>query len=831
MKTNLSALLLSCLFLSSASLFGQSPESLRIAAIEVVGNRHSESSAIIAQSGLRVGSSIFIPGDQLSQAVVALWKMKLFRDVQIFQTRREAGAVDLQIVVEEADRLGQFRIHGVKRSQVEDLRQLLSPWLPSGTVLSAHQERRSKVALLDYFRERGYAEAQVSLRRTPSLRRAHTVDLSFSVVPGPRSTIRQLHLNGNRVLSDRQIRRRLRTKQQRWPWQNARIDEARMAADRERLLQSYRQLGYRDVRLSQDSLWRNAKGKWEWALHIEEGQRFYLGQLSWRGHGLYSSATLAEVLGFRSGDVYDAELLQSRLQFSPDGRDIAALYLDRGYLFFRIEAVETAIRDSIIDLEIRIHEGPVATVNQVIIRGNDRTNEAVIRRELRTQPGDRFSRADIIRSQRELINLGYFNPERLRVNTPVDPEQGTVDIEYIVEEKNADQLELAASWAGADIGLTGTLGLGFNNFSLRNFFDFSTWNPLPTGDGQQLSLRVQSNGRDYQSYNLAFTEPWLGGKKPRSLSFALFYNLDQEDGFSETSNERFALWGASLSLGQRTPWLNGTVVATTTLKAQRYQLRNWGDGFFQTDAGEHIRNGTFNKISLQQTLARNTLNHPFFPTSGARLSLSGEFTLPYSWWRSSEGQSESTPAEAYRWIEYYKLRFDATWYHQVVGKLVFKASAKMGYLGKYRSGQGYSPFERFQLGGDGLGGLNNVYTGADLIALRGYAVEDLENNLRDGAVVANPLFQKLTAELRYPLLTNPNAQIYSLLFVEAGNSWQSLADYRPFDLKRSVGVGLRAQVPMLGIIGFDYGLGIDKAGAATWKNYGRLSLIFGFEPD
>ncbi len=831
MKTNLSALFFLCFFFLQTTLFGQDVQQLRIAAIEVVGNSHSETSAIIAHSGLRVGATISIPGNQLAQAVKALWKMQLYRDVQIFKTRQDSQQIFLQILVEEAPRLGNFKILGVKKSQLEELRNRLSPWLMSGTILTPHQQQNSKAILLEDFRDRGYTDVDVKLRQIPSLRQDNAIDLSFEVIPGKRSKLSHIHLSGNQTLSDRKLRRMMKTKAKKWPWQNAQVRPEKLAADRAAILQRYHSLGYRDVQITHDSLWHNETGDWEWALQIEEGQRFFLGQLSWHGHSLYSTQTLNEVLGLKSGDIYDPELLQSRLQFSPDGRDISALYLDRGYLFFRVEAVETAIRDSVIDLEIRIQEGPQATIDEVIITGNNRTHEEVIRRELRTQPGDQFSRADIIRSQRELINLGYFDPQSIQVNTPVDPVNGTVDIEYVLEEKNSDQLELAATWAGPEIGLTGTVGVSFNNFSLRNFLDLSTWNPLPSGDGQTLSLRAQSNGRDYQSYNLAFTEPWLGGKKPQSLSFALFYNIDQEDGFSETQDERFELLGASLSLGRRTDWLDGTVISTTALNAQRYRLTNWGDEFFQTDGGQSISNGVYHKISLQQTFARSTLNHPFFPTSGSLISLSGEFTLPYSKWNKVEDDPDQSPEEKYRWIEYYKLRFDASWYKQIVGKLVLKTSIKMGYLGNYNQALGHSPFERFQLGGDGMSNLNSTYTGTDVIALRGYEVEDLENNLRDGSLVANPLFQKLTAELRYPILTNPSAQIYSLLFVEAGNSWQSLDDYQPFDLKRSVGVGLRAQLPMLGIIGFDYGLGFDKAGDQTWKNFAKFSLIFGFEPD
>ncbi|MEZ4980013.1 MAG: BamA/TamA family outer membrane protein [Saprospiraceae bacterium] len=571
-------------------------------------------------------------------------------------------------------------------------------------------------------------------------------------------------------------------------------------------------------------------------MNIHEGNRYYFRDIKWKGNSIYDVATLENVLGIENGEVYNQELLETRLRFSQDGRDISTLYMDEGYLFFQVDPIEVAIDGDSIDLEIRIFEGPQATIDKVVIRGNDRTHEHVIRRELRTIPGEKFSRSDIIRSQREIVNLGYFNPESLGINTPVNPQRGTVDIEYTVEEKPSDQLELSAGWGGLGRGVIGTLGVAFNNFSLRNIDNPETWSPLPQGDGQRLSLRAQTNGRFFQSYNFSFTEPWLGGKKPNSFTVAGFYTLLTTGLNADSDNYgKFDIAGLTVSLGSRLKWPDDNFVSSTALNLQRIGLNNWFRALFITDDGDLVDNGEYYNFSINQTFSRSTINDPLFPKNGSRISLSGQFTLPYSLF-TNENYSLKSTQDKYRFLEYHKWKVTAEWYNTIVDKLVLKVDAKIGMIGAYNKEIGISPFERFQLGGDGLNnqslGLN---VGTDIISLRGYEIEDLQNNIRpeisSTEPVPTPIFNKFTMELRYPISLNPSSTIFVLAFAQGGNAWQSFDDYNPFDLYRSVGMGLRVFLPMFGTLGFDYGLGFDKPGPQTFNNYGNFNIVLGFEPE
>jgi outer membrane protein insertion porin family len=511
-----------------------------------------------------------------------------------------------------------------------------------------------------------------------------------------------------------------------------------------------------------------------------------------------------------------------------------------------------------------MYEGPQATIDKVLIKGNDVTHDHVIRRELRTVPGAKFSRSDIIRSQRQIINLGYFDPESLGINTPINPQRGTVDIEYSVSERPNDQLEMSAGWGGVS-GLIGTLGVTFNNFSARNMSNKDAWRPVPKGDGQRLSLRAQTNGAFYQSYNFSFTEPWLGGKKATSFTIGGYYTR-----FTNSFNRNIVTEGSLaiargfVGLGTRLKWPDDNFITNTTLNIENINLVDYNDVFrFQ---GRGISDGSFNNFSIQQTIARTTINEPLFPRRGSKISLTIQLTPPYSlfrnddFWviddvkqaelilrenenRSLDGDPELTDAEIpgfifeeesknrFHFLEYHKWRFDTEWYAPVFGKMVFRASTKMGFLGYYNKKIGVSPFERFELGGDGLNNQASGITGKDILRLRGYELNEVENETDDDAII----FSKFSLELRYPFSLNPNSTIYALAFVEGGNSWNRFKDYNPFDLKRSAGAGLRVFLPMFGLLGFDFGFGFDKPELqnrnAKWNEYGKFSLIIGFEPD
>jgi outer membrane protein insertion porin family len=610
--------------------------------------------------------------------------------------------------------------------------------------------------------------------------------------------------------------------------------------DKQKIEAHYNTLGYRDARIISDSIRRNEKGELMVDIFILEGRQYFFRHINWKGNTLYETAYLTQVLGINKGDVYNQELLGTRLQFSQDGRDISSLYLDNGYLFFKVDPVETAVDGDSIDLELRIFEGPQATIDRVIIKGNDRTHEHVIRRELYTRPGDKFSRSDIIRSQREIINLGYFNQENLGINTPVNPDRGTVDVEYTVEEKPSDQLELSAGYqpstAFSNGGVIGTLGVTFNNFSLRNVKNKETWNPLPQGDGQRVSIRGQTAGDRFQSYNISFTEPWLGGKKPNSLTVAGFYNRYAQ-GFSGSVNfQRLDIIQGTIGFGTRLKWPDDNFIFRTDLDIQTLKLSNWPG--FRDDAGRTVTEGTFHNYNLAITLARNSINDPIYPKQGSLISMKTQITPPYSYFREASFYETANVNALYKYVEYLKWRIDAEWYTTLVGKLVLKTAAKIGILSKWSDKTPLTPFERFDLGGDGLNNQNFGLNGRTIVSLRGYDVTGSNNN-GDGIMDRLPggagVFSKYTLELRYPVSLNPQSTIFLTAFAQGGNAWQRIQDYNPFDVRRSAGMGLRVFLPMFGTLGFDYGFGFDKPNliqqGAKWTSYGRFNIVLGFEPD
>lgn len=817
---------------SSGILDYKTKEDYEIGGIKVKGANFSDERAIIAVSGLTVGDNISIPGFKISKAVKALWRLRLFDDVQIVKEKVIGNVVFLEIVVQEPPRYSRHFFAGVKKSLHDDLNAEINRFLVKGGILSENEKANVREAVQNYFIEKGYLDVAVDILVKKDDRKNNAVMLVIKVDQKERTKIKDIHFTGIEAVKAKKLKKLMAgTKEKSRLFNASKFIQPDFEMDKKQLVQYYNSLGYRDAQITKDSVWRNEDGELMIDITIAEGTPYYFRHISFKGNSIYPTEQLSQVLGIEKGDVYNPDLLNSRLFFGENGRDISSIYMDDGYLFFRVEPIETAVVDDSVDLEIRIFEGGQATIDKVVIKGNDRTNEHVIRREIRTKPGNKFSRSDIIRSQREIINLGYFNPENLQINTPVNPQNGTVDIEYIVEEKSSDQLELSAGWGGSGTGVIGTLGVSFNNFSLRNMFNKASWNPLPQGDGQRLSLRAQSNGSAFQSYNFSFTEPWLGGKRPNSLSVGFFYTRFSDGVSSDASSaSRFSILGGSATLGTRLKWPDDNFVSTTTLNLQKYDLQNWDSGLFRTDDGEIVSEGNYYNFSINQTLVRSTLNNPLFPTEGSRVSLSLQFTPPYSLF-SKKDVADQTTEEQFKFLEYHKWRFDAEWYTTLVGKLVLKARAKFGFVGRYNNELGISPFERFQLGGDGLSNQQSGFNGTDIISLRGYETTDLEHNLINGELVATPIYDKFTLELRYPLSLNPSSTIYALLFAEGGNSWQSFRDFNPFDIKRSAGFGLRVFLPMFGTLGFDYGIGFDKVGERSLSNLGRFSIILGFEPE
>ncbi len=811
------------------------PKDYEIGGIKVTGANYSDDNAIIAIAGLKVGDKIRIPGEDVFRAIKALWKLRLFVDIQVYQEKTIGDVVFLEIEVQERPRLSRHSFKGVKKSVHDDLNDEVNKYLLKGGIVTENVKTNAINAIGDYYKGKGYLDVHINAVEIPDEKIVNSVRIEFDIKKGKRVKIQDIVFVGNDNVKSRKLLKKMEnTHKKSKLFSKSKFLRKDFDADLAGIIAFYNTIGYRDATIINDTVWREKDGDLKLHINIHEGNRYFFRNINWKGNSIYTSETLSQVLGIESGEVYNQELLETRLSFSMDGRDISTLYMDNGYLFFQVDPIETSIVDDSIDLEIRIFEGPQATIDRVVIKGNDRTHEHVIRRELRTQPGQKFSRTDIIRSQREIINLGYFNPEALEINTPVNPQRGTVDIEYTVEEKPSDQLELSAGWAGQGRGVIGTLGVSFNNFSLRNIFNKESWSPLPQGDGQKLSLRAQTNGKFYQSYNISFTEPWLGGKKPNSFSVSGFFNKFAY-GEKEFSNyEKFVIAGGSVSLGTRLKFPDDNFISQTTLTLQTLSLQNWSRGLFITEDGVVVRDGDYYNFNINQTIIRSTISDPLFPTNGSRFSLSVQLTPPYSLFNKDKDYSDISVNEKFKFLEYHKWRFNAEWYTQLIGKLVLKVGAKIGMIGAYNPEIGIPPFERFQLGGDGFANQQfGGYTGVDLISLRGYEVEDIEANIYRETIVATPLFNKFTMELRYPISLNPSATIYVLTFVEGGNAFRNFRDYDPFDLYRSAGGGLRVFLPMFGTLGFDYGFGFDKPdnGGSIFQNYGRFSIILGFEPE
>ncbi|MCB0651347.1 MAG: outer membrane protein assembly factor BamA [Saprospiraceae bacterium] len=810
------------------------PTEFEIGGIKVTGAEYSDDNAVIGVSGLKVGDKIRVPGPDIPQAIKKLWKLRLFTDVQILKEKTIGDVIFLEILVVERPRLSKHSFKGVKKSKHDDLNDEVNKFVLKGGIVTENVKANAAEAIEKYFIGKGFLDAAVTVDEFKDTSRINAVGLTFNVDRGPRVKIADIIFEGNENMSPRKLRKQMKeTKWKKRIFSSSKFIKHDYQADKNSIIAHYNTIGYRDARILSDSMWRNDKGQLVLKLNIEEGNRYHFRNIAWKGNSIHDSEKLDQILGINSGDIYNQELLNNRLSFSQDGRDVSTLYMDDGYLFFQVDPVEVAIEGDSIDLEIRIFEGPQATIDKVVIKGNDRTHEHVIRRELRTLPGQKFSRTDIIRSQRQIMNLGYFNPETLGINTPVNPQRGTVDIEYSLEERPSDQLELSAGWGGYQ-GVIGTLGVSFNNFALRNMFKKNAWRPVPMGDGQRLSLRAQSNGRFYQSYNISFTEPWLGGKKPNSLTVGGYYNKITRGTKGLSTYGSFEILNGSVSLGTRLSWPDDNFVSSTAINIQTIKLNNYFGGF-TTDEGEYVSEGNFNNFSITQTLARTTVNDPIFPREGSTFSVSLQFTPPYSLF-SDKNYADLPATERFKWLEYHKWRINADWYAPLGEKFVIKASMKFGFLGKYNSVLGTSPFERFQIGGDGINNQQFSFTGVDIISLRGYEITDLENNQLNGQSAATPLFDKFTVELRYPISLNPSSTIYVLAFAQGGNSWRSIRDFNPFDIKRSAGVGLRVFLPMFGLLGFDYGFGFDKdletaVDGSKFKAAGKFSIILGFEPE
>lgn len=819
------------------------PEEFEIGGVEVTGAIFSDATAIKSIAGLKVGDRIRIPGPEITRAVKALMRLRLFTDVQIKLAKTIDDVAFLEIDIQEQPRLSRYRYKGLKKKYHDDLNERLEGVLNKGGIISENVKRNAANKITEFFEEKGYLDTKVVITGREDSIRANAVVLTLDVDRGPRVKIEDLDFAGVENAKERKLRNLMKeTRRKRRLFSTSKFLPEKYEEDKEKLIDYYNTVGFRDARITKDTVYRKEDGDLAIKLFIEEGNRYYFRNIDFKGNVIYSEKQLREVLGIVKGDVYNKELLETRLSFSQDGRDISSLYLDDGYLFFNVDPIETAVQGDSIDLDIRINEGPQASVDQVEINGNDRTHEHVIRRELRVRPGDKFSRSDLIRSQREIIALGFFNPEALGINTPVNADRGTVDIVFDLEEKANDQLELSMGWGGQGFGLFGTVGVSFNNFSLRKALEGGSWRPYPTGDAQRLSLRLQSNGPFFFSSTLSFSEPWLGGKRPTSLTTALNYNRLAGNINSDGNRGTFQIYTASANIGTRLRWPDDNFLITGGLRLQHYQLDDFfgAQALFVTDAGERVSAGSYTNIGLEVTIARSSIADPIFPRNGSNFSLELRATPPYSQLGRDVSTNRSVQ-DRYRWVEFHRYRANAEWYKSLVGKLVVKTSVKLGFLAGYSDQLGLSPFERFTLGGSGINNSQIArFTGTEIISSRGYEETDYQNNFLGAEQTATALFNKLAVELRYPISLNPSATFFVLGFVEGSNSWRNFQDYNPFDLQRSAGGGIRVFLPMFGTLGFDYGIGFDKINpdgsvgpvpGSKLSDFGQLNIILGFEPE
>lgn len=793
------------------------PLEYTIGGIEVIGTEFIDNNVVIMVSKLTVGQKILVPGEAISEAINNLWKQGLFQHVAISASSIQDDFIFLVIELVERPRLTRYEFIGVRRSDQDKLRETLN--LIRGDVLTESLLYRAESAIADYYIDKGFLRPDIQVNQIPDTVRANSVQLEFIVDRGNRTRISDVNIIGNEVLSDRQIKRLMKNTRERslrFIFSSSKLIQQDFEEDKRAVIERYNELGKRDAAIVRDSIYFTEDDRIAIDLHIEEGPTYYFRNITWVGNTVYTAEVLNEVLGFQKGDLYNQKMLEKNLFMNVDGIDVSSLYLDDGYLFFNLNPVERRVENDSIDLELRIFEGKQARINRVTIRGNDRTNDHVIMREIRTRPGQLFSRSDIIRSQREILQLGYFDQEKIDIIPKPNPADGTVDIEYVVEETSSDQIELSGGWGANRI--IGTVGLTFNNFSTRNIFRREAWRPLPTGDGQRLSVRAQTYGRGYVSYNLSFSEPWLGGRKPNTFSFSLYQTTHRQNlARTHPNYGYYSILGATLGLAKRLSFPDDWFYLQQFITYQHYDILNSPIRFI-------FDNGRSNNLSYNVVLGRNSVDAPLFPRTGSEVSLSLQITPPYSLFSDRDFASMSIQ-EKYKWLEYHKWKFNTSWYTRLAGNLILSTRTRMGFLGFYNKDIGFPPFERFYLGGDGMSGWE--IDGREIIALRGYGNYSLTPVGRDNQYIGGNVYNKYTMELRYPISLNPMATIYALTFIEGGNAWKDFKSFNPFDIKRSAGIGLRVFLPMFGLLGIDWGYGFDEIPGRPGENKGRFHFSIG----
>ena len=788
--------------------------------ISIKGLKNFSDQTVISYSGLKLGQKIFLPGEETGLIIKKLWKLELFSDINFYATKVEGNKISIEIEIKELPTLSNVKIQGIKKNKIQSIKDDTN--LKPGKKLSESFLTNTKNYIISKYQKEGYLNTKVYLDTKPDSIGNNRFNLLINIDRGNRVKINSFEFEGNEKIKSYRLRKKMKNTKLKNVlrfWKKSKFIEEDYLDDLEKIIDYYKEKGYRDARIISDTVIVNKNNTLKIKMDLEEGNQYRFGDIKFLGNSAYTDNQLQRVLGINKGEVYNGVLLRKRIadETKPDGEDITNLYQNNGYLFSNINAVEVSAENDTINFEIRVTEGKLANFNKISVAGNERTNDHVIYRELRTKPGELYSKDKVVRTVRELGQLGFFDAENIKPDFKnVNPNEGTVDIEFGLEETSGSQIELQGGYGGG--GFIGTLGLSFGNFSMRNIFNKEAYTPIPAGDGQSLSLRLQAS-QFYTTTSFSFSEPWLGGRQPVQLSTSLSrttqYRYDYFTGRADKS-QFFEISSISFGLARRLRAPDDYFTLSQSISYQYYNLNNYYTGLFTFGDGES------NNIAYTIALSRNnTYTNPVFPLGGSTFTISAKFTPPFSLISGKDYSNlgelkefqtviNGVPVpdnalidqEKFKWLEFYKIKFSGAWYTNIFDKLVLKTQADFGFLGTYNKDRGEIPFERFYLGGDGM--MNYSLDGRENIALRGYENQSLSSN--NGSL----LYNKFTFELRYPISLKPAASIYALSFLESGKGYDNFKDFNPFNSKRSGGFGVRIFMPAFGLLGIDFGYGFDN---------------------
>ena len=792
------------------------PKLYYIRKINVHGIKYLNPDVLKSSAGLIEGDSIYLPSNFIANAITRFWSQRFFSDVKI-GAEIDGDSLDLEVFLKERPRVYNWAFEGISKGKQKDLLEKLK--LKRGSELSDYVIDKNKKLIRDYWSEKGFRNTEVDVRiDNDTLRPGQAVNVTFLIDRKEKVKIGRINFIGNEQFKDKRLRRTFKKTHQKSInfFKGAKLNETDYEADKELLIDFYNSKGYRNANIVRDSIYPINEKRIGIDLEVSEGNKYYIRNVSWVGNSVYETDDLQRMFGVKKGDTYDKKTMHKRLgigkETDPEAMSVSSLYQNEGYLMSQIEPAETIIGADSIDIEVKVFEGKQFTINNVGISGNQRVDDEVIRRELYTRPGELYNRSLLMQTIRTLGSMGHFNPEAIMPDIkPVTNE--LVDINWPLEEQASDQFNIAGGWGSGTF--VGSVGITLNNLSVKNFFKKGAWRPYPMGQNQRLSLSAQTNGTYYKAFALSFTDPWLGGKKPNSFTFSAHIS-EQNNAYYvwQTATQYFRTYGVAAGLGKRLNWPDPYFTFYAEASYERYNLKNW--------TGFVVENGNSNLLSLKLVFGRNSVDQPIYPRRGSEFSASVQATLPYSLWDGKDYSDQSmSDQDRYRWIEFHKWQFKAQWFQGFLNNsnLVLMLKAEMGYLGSYNKNK-VSPFQRYEVGGDGMTGYN-IY-GIDIIGMRGY-----EDGALDPSNYYSRGYNKYTAELRYPIILKPSSQIYVLGFLEGGNAFDSWKEFSPFKIKRSAGFGVRLYLPVVGMLGIDWGYGFDPPANSTTKSGSQFHFVLG----